>query len=199
MANSIFISVDNVTTNSARIRLGNNTSGARNLMLRVFKVNGGTLIYQNNYYLPPHQYTFIGLSNLDSSTEYKISGTYNTEETVAYFTTQTPYKNIAGRVNVIKDNLSEIQGRMFVSNQIIAEISGKVTVRVATPEKLPEDWEYSGSPEPEDWDETSKDATDWYEADKPVDDWSENEKESVDWSSSTKSKTQKWHYPLKDT
>lgn len=199
MANSIFITVDSITVSSARVRLGNNTSGYRNLTLRVFKVNDGTLIYQNSYYLPPHQYTFISLSNLDSSTQYRVSGTYNTEETVSYFTTATPYKTITGRVNVIKDNLAEIQGRVFVSNQTIAEISGKVTVRVATPEKLPEDWEYSGSPEPEKWDETSKDATDWDEADKPVDDWSENEKESVDWSSSKEGKPQKWHYPLKDT
>lgn len=199
MANSIFISVDNITTSSARIRLGNNTSTARNLMLRVFKVNGGTLIYQNNYYLPAHQYTFIGLSNLDSSTQYKVSGTYNTEETVAYFATAIPYRNISGRVNVIKDNLSEIQGRVFISNQTIAEISGKVAVRVATPEKLPEDWEYSSTPEPEDWDEVDKDATSWDKVDKPVDDWSENEKESVNWSSSKEGKPQKWHYPLKDT
>ena len=81
----------------------------------------------------------------------------------------------------------------------MAEISGRVTVRVATPEKLPEDWEYSGTPEPEDWDEVDKDAVSWDEGDKPVDDWSENEKESVNWSSSKEGKPQKWHYPLKDT
>lgn len=179
MANSIFVNVDNITTNSARIRLGNNTAGARSLTLRVFRVDGGALIYQNNHYLPPHQYIFIDLNNLESSTQYRVSGTYNTEETVVVFTTQTPSRSITGRVNVIKDNLAEIQGRVFVSNQTLAEISGKVTVRVATPEKLPEDWEYSSTHEPEDW--------------------SENEKESVNWSSSKEVKPQRWHYPLKDT
>lgn len=190
MANSIFINIDSVSTNNVRFRLGNNTSSARNLTLRVFKVNGETLVYQNTYFLPPHQYTNIVVNNLDSSTQYRISGTYNTEETVVYFTTQTPSKSITGRVNVIKDNLAEIQGRVFVSNQTIAEISGRVTVRVATPEKLPEDWEYSGTPEPEDWDEVDKDAVSWDEGDKPVDDWSENEKESVNWSSSKEGKPQ---------
>ena len=119
------------------------------------------------------------MNNLSSSTQYRVSGTYNTEETVVVFKTLTPSKSITGRVNVIKDNLAEIQGRVFVSNQTLAEISGKVTVRVATPEKLPEDWEYSSTHEPEDW--------------------SENEKESVNWSSSKEVKPQKWHYPLKDT
>lgn len=199
MANSIFINVDNISTYSARIRLGNNTNVSRTLMLRVFKSNGEIIIYQNNYYLPPHQYTIIGLNNLESSTEYMVSGTYDTEGTKVYFRTATPYKSIAGRVNVIKDNLAEIQGRVFVSSQSLAEISGKVTVRVATPEKLPEDWEYSSIPEPEDWDEVDKDATSWDEGDKPVDEWSENEKESVNWSSSKEGKPQKWHYPLKDT
>lgn len=199
MANSIFINVESTTTNSVKFRLGNNTSGTRTLRARVIKVDGETLIYENNYNLPAHQYTFIEVNNLDSSTQYKISGTYNTEETVLYFTTATPFKTITGRVNVIKDNLAEIQGRVFVSNQTIAEISGKVTVRVATPEKLPEDWEYSSTPEPEDWDEVDKDAVSWDEGDKPVDDWSENEKESVNWSSSKEGKPQKWHYPLKDT
>lgn len=199
MANSIFVNVDNISTNSARIRLGNNTSGTRNLMLRVLKLDEGIIIYQNNYILPPHQLTTITLNNLESSTEYMVSGTYNTEETKVYFITATPYKNISGRVNVIKDNFAEIQGRAFISNQTIAEISGKVAVRVATPEKLPEDWEYSSTPEPEDWDEVDKDATNWNEGDKPVDDWSENEKESVNWSSSKEGKPQKWHYPLKDT
>ena len=179
MANSILINIDGVGINSVRFRLGNNTSSARNLTLRVFKVNGETLVYQNTYFLPPHQYTSIVVNNLDSSTQYRISGTYNTEETVAVFTTLTPSKSITGRVNVIKDNLAEIQGRVFVSNQTLAEISGKVTVRVATPEKLPEDWEYSSTHEPEDW--------------------SENEKESVNWSSSKEVKPQRWHYPLKDT
>lgn len=199
MANSIFVSVDNVTTNSARIRLGNNTAGPRNLTLRVFKVDGMVLVYQNNYYLPPHQYTFIGVNNLNSNTQYIVSGTYNTEETVVLFTTAIPFKNIAGRVNVIKDNLAEIQGRVFVSNQTIAEISGKVTVRVATPEKLPEDWEYSSTPEPEDWDNVEKDATSWEETDKAVDNWSENEKENVNWQRGEEAHHQKWKYPLKDT
>lgn len=199
MANSIFINIESVRTNSIRFRLGNNTNFYRNLTLRVHKVDGAILIYQNDYYLPPHQYTFIELNNLSSSTQYRISGTYNTEETVVLVTTLTPSKSITGRVNVIKDNLAEIQGRVFVSNQTIAEISGKVAVRVATPEKLPEDWEYSSNSEPEDWDEVDKDATSWDEGDKPVDDWSENEKESVNWSSSKEGKPQKWHYPLKDT
>lgn len=179
MANSIFISIDSITTNSVRFRLGNNTSGARNLLARVIKVDGENVVFTNNYYLQPHQVANINVNNLESNTQYIILGTYNTEETGLSFTTTIPYKTIVGRVNVIKDNLAEIQGRVFVSNQTIAEISGKVTVRVATPEKLPEDWEYSSSPEPEDW--------------------SENEKESVNWSSSKEVKPQKWHYPLKDT
>lgn len=199
MANSIFITVDNITTNSARIRLGNNTSAARNLTLRVFNVEGMVLVYQNNYYLPPHQYTFIAVKNLNSNTQYRVSGTYNTEETVAYFTTQTPYKTITGRVNVIKDNLAEIQGRVFVSNQTIAEISGKVCVRIATPEKLPEDWRYDNEPQPEDWDNVEKDATSWEETDKVVDSWSENEKENVNWQRGEEAHHQKWKYPLKDT
>ena len=198
MANSIFVNIESVTAYSVRFRLGNNTSGTRNLMLRVIKVDGGTVVFQNIYSLPPHQYTLIEVNNLDSATQYKISGSYNAEETVVFFTTATPYKNIAGRVDVIKDNLAEIQGRVFVSNQTIAEISGKVTVRVAIPEKLPEDWEYSSAPEPEDWDEVDKDAVSWEEGDKPVDDWYENEKESVNWSSSKEGKPQRWHYPLKD-
>ena len=199
MANSIFLNLESVTTNYVSIRLGNNTNSARTLILRVIKVNGTVLVYQNSYFLPPHQYTFIGVNNLESSTQYMVSGSYNAEETAIGFVTATPYKTIVGRVNVLKDNLDDIQGRVFVSNQTLAEISGKVTVRVAIPEKLPEDWEYSSTPEPEDWDEVDKDATSWDEGDKPVDDWSENEKESVNWSSSKEGKPQKWRYPLKDT
>lgn len=199
MASSIFVHLESVSTYSVGIRLGNNTNVARTLTLRVIKVNGTVVVYQNNYYLPPHQVTLVGVNNLESSTQYKVIGSYNTEETTVNFITATPFRTIAGRVNVIKDNLAEIQGRVFVSNQTLAEISGKVTVRVATPEKLPEDWEYSSTPEPEDWDEVNKDATSWGEGDKPVDDWSENEKDNVNWSSGKKGKPQKWHYPLKDT
>lgn len=179
MANSIFISIDSITTNSVRFRLGNNTSGARNLLVRVIKVDGEVVVFTQNYYLQPHQIANINVNNLESNTQYIILGTYNTEETGLYFTTSIPYKTITGRVNVIKDNLAEIQGKVFVSNQTMAEISGKVLVRVATPEKLPEDWKYRSSPEPENW--------------------SENEKESVNWSSNREEKPQKWHYPLKDT
>lgn len=199
MASSITVTILGVTTNTIRFSLGNNASSARMIQVSVYQNDSSTLVYQNSYYLPPFQNTTVTVSSLSSSTSYRIMARYNTEETIAYATTQTPSKTITGRVNVVKRNTIDIQGRIFVVIRTVTEISGKVCVRIATPEKLPEDWRYDNEPQPEDWDNVEKDATSWEETDKAVDSWSENEKENVNWQRGEEAHHQKWKYPLKDT
>ena len=72
-------------------------------------------------------------------------------------------------------------------------------IRIAVPEKLPEDWEYSGTTEPEEWETIDKTSTDWSEVEKDDVNWSEETKEEVSWLEESDTEPIEWSYPLEDT
>ena len=78
-------------------------------------------------------------------------------------------------------------------------ITGRVRIRVAVPEKLPEDWEYSGTTEPEEWENIEKTSTDWSEVEKSDESWNEVEKDATSWSDGDVAGAEEWNYPLEDT
>jgi hypothetical protein len=69
---------------------------------------------------------------------------------------------------------------------------------VITPEKLPENWNYSGVAEPESWEKVDKTATGWSETEKAKDEWSETEKSATSWYDGDNAGAEEWTYPLED-
>ena len=67
------------------------------------------------------------------------------------------------------------------------------------PEKLPEEWEYSGVAEADEWEKVDKTDTGWTEVDKTDEDWGEVEKDSTDWSKASDTEALEWNYPLEDS
>lgn len=122
-------------------------------------------------------------------------------------------KTITGRARIIRLNTSDIQGGVNIFKSQTAEISGsvrilgdksnyitgRVRIRIAVPEKLPEDWEYSGTTEPEEWEKIDKTSTDWSEVEKSDENWSEVEKDATSWTDSDVAGAEEWNYPLEDT
>ena len=123
------------------------------------------------------------------------------------------YKTITGRARIVRLGTSDIQGGVNIFKSQIADISGsvcilgdksnyitgRVRIRVAVPEKLPEDWEYSGTTEPVEWETVDKISTDWSEVEKDDENWSEETKEEVSWLEESDTEPIEWSYPLEDT
>lgn len=121
-------------------------------------------------------------------------------------------KTITGMARIAKLDTSDIQGGVDIFNSQTAEISGlvrilsdksnyitgRVRVRVAVPEKLPEDWEYSGAAEPEEWEKVDKASTDWSGVEKSGESWSETEKSATSWYYGDDAGAEEWAYPLED-
>ena len=107
-------------------------------------------------------------------------------------------------MNIYKRQRAEIEGLVSVEQTQYVELSGRVRVRVTTPEKLPENWEKYGEPEPMVWgDDIGAEPEDWHydEDEDEAESWSETEKESETWSKSdgTGAEPMDWHYPLEDS
>lgn len=107
--------------------------------------------------------------------------------------------DIQGGVNIFKSGNAEINGLVRILGDNSNYITGRVRVRVAVPEKLPEDWEYSGTTEPEEWETVDKTSTDWSEVEKSGESWSEVEKDVTSWTDNDVAGAQEWNYPLEDT
>lgn len=106
---------------------------------------------------------------------------------------------IQGGVNIFKSGIAEISGLVRILGDKSNYITGRVRVRVAVPEKLPEDWEYSGTTEPEEWENIDKSSTDWSEVEKSDESWNEVEKDATSWSDGSVAGAEEWDYPLEDT
>lgn len=106
--------------------------------------------------------------------------------------------DIQGGVNIFKSQTAEISGLVRILGDKSNYITGRVRVRVAVPEKLPEDWEYSGTTEPEEWEKVDKTSTDWSEVEKSDESWSEVEKDATSWADSDVAGAEEWNYPLED-
>lgn len=108
-------------------------------------------------------------------------------------------KTIAGVTRIQKNQTATISGLSRIAKNISTTITGKVKIRVATPEKLPVDWNYNDGAGPEDWSKTDKDATSWGRVEKPTDSWSENDKDATSWTDAGSAGATEWEYPLEDT
>ena len=107
--------------------------------------------------------------------------------------------DIQGGVNIFKSQNAEISGSVRILGDRSSYITGRVRIRIAVPEKLPEDWEYSGTTEPEEWEKIDKTSTDWSEVEKSDESWSEVEKDATSWTESDVAGAEEWNYPLEDT
>jgi hypothetical protein len=107
--------------------------------------------------------------------------------------------DIQGGVNIFKSQTAEISGSVRILGDRSSYITGRVRIRIAVPEKLPEDWEYSGTTEPEEWEKIDKASTDWSEVEKSDENWSEVEKDATSWTDSDVAGAEEWNYPLEDT
>lgn len=107
--------------------------------------------------------------------------------------------DIQGGVNIFKSQTAEISGLVRILGDKSNYITGRVRIRIAVPEKLPEDWEYSGTTEPEEWEKVDKASTDWSEVEKSDESWSEVEKDATSWTDSDVAGAEEWSYPLEDT
>lgn len=107
--------------------------------------------------------------------------------------------DIQGSVDIFKSQIAEISGLVRILGDKSNYITGQVRIRVAVPEKLPEDWEYSGTTEPEEWEKVDKSSTDWSEVEKSDESWSEVEKDATSWTDSDVAGAEEWNYPLEDT
>ena len=107
--------------------------------------------------------------------------------------------DIRGGVNIFKSQIAEISGLVCILGGKSNYITGRVRIRVAVPEKLPEDWEYSGTTEPVEWETIDKTSTDWSEVEKDDVNWSEETKEEVSWLEESDTEPIEWSYPLEDT
>ena len=108
-------------------------------------------------------------------------------------------KTIAGVVRIQKAQTATISGLSRIAKKRSNTITGKVKIRVATPEKLPVDWDYNNGAGPEDWSKTDKDATSWDRVEKPTDSWTENDKDATSWADAGSAGATEWEYPLEDT
>jgi hypothetical protein len=107
--------------------------------------------------------------------------------------------DIQGGVTIFKSQNAEISGSVRILGDRSSYITGRVRIRIAVPEKLPEDWEYSGTTEPEEWEKIDKTSTDWSEVEKSDESWSEVEKDATSWTESDVAGAEEWNYPLEDT
>ena len=98
-----------------------------------------------------------------------------------------------------KSQTATISGLARIGKKRTNAITGRVKIRIAVPEKLPEDWEYSGTTEPEEWEKVDKASTDWSEVEKSDESWSEVEKDATSWADSDVAGAEEWNYPLEDT
>ena len=108
-------------------------------------------------------------------------------------------KTVAGAVRIQKAQTATISGLSMIAKQMSNTITGKVKIRVATPEKLPVDWDYNNGAGPEDWSKNDKDATSWDRVEKPTDSWAENDKDATSWTDAGSAGATEWEYPLEDT
>jgi hypothetical protein len=106
---------------------------------------------------------------------------------------------IQGGVRVWKSQTATISGLARIGRKRTDTITGRVKIRVAVPEKLPEDWDYNRVAEPEEWEKVDKTATSWSETEKTDEDWSETEKDATSWTSGDVAVAEEWSYPLEDT
>lgn len=107
-------------------------------------------------------------------------------------------KTISGAVRIMEGETTTISGLVRIVRYGSDTISGRVRIRVAVPEKLPEEWEYAGLAEPEGWENKDKTSTGWEGVEKPEDEWAESEKEATSWNK-TDAGAVEWGYPLEDT
>jgi hypothetical protein len=107
-------------------------------------------------------------------------------------------RTISGRARIRTIKTATISGVSDILSIEGATITGRARIKVITPEKLPENWNYSGVAEPEDWEKVDKTATDWNETEKTEEDWSETEKGATAWSDGDYAGAEEWTYPLED-
>lgn len=107
-------------------------------------------------------------------------------------------KTISGRARIRTIKNATISGISNISRIEGATITGRARIKVITPEKLPENWNYSGVAEPENWEKVDKTATGWIETEKSKDEWSETEKSATSWSDGDNAGAEEWTYPLED-
>lgn len=105
---------------------------------------------------------------------------------------------IIGGVDISKYATSEVTGSVCISVANSNSITGSVRIRASSPEKLPEDWEYSSVSEPEEWNWDEKEAVTWTSSEKAYDEWSEETKDEVSWLEATDTEPLEWNYPLED-
>lgn len=107
-------------------------------------------------------------------------------------------RTISGRARIRAIKTATISGVSNISRIEGATITGRARIKVITPEKLPENWNYSGVAEPEGWEKVDKTAIDWNETEKTKEEWSETEKSATAWSDGDNAGAEEWTYPLED-
>lgn len=107
-------------------------------------------------------------------------------------------KTISGRARIRTIKTATISGVSDILSIEGATITGRARIKVITPEKLPENWNYSGVAEPESWEKVDKTATGWSETEKAKDEWSETEKSATSWYDGDNAGAEEWTYPLED-
>lgn len=107
-------------------------------------------------------------------------------------------RTISGRARIRAIKTATISGVSNIVHIEGATITGLARIKVITPEKLPENWNYSGVAEPEGWENVDKTATDWNETEKTKEEWNETEKDATAWSDGNNAGAEEWTYPLED-
>lgn len=214
MASTIVIDTISSTNTTATFNVVN-FSGARYILVQLY--NGSSTVYSNQIYIGQFRNQMITVPGLSPGTTYEIRASSGSDVTVASVTTTgTPVvvvsksifcatriakldtSYIQGGVNIRKPEKAEITGLVRIVGGKSNYITGRVRVRVSAPEKLPEDWDYSGTSEPEEWEKIDKTSTDWSEVEKSDESWSEVEKDATSWSDGSVAVAEEWNYPLED-
>lgn len=148
----------------------------------------------------PFDYAYISATTLDRYTymrgRARISVINSTTITGNAVIENRLNTTIMGNARIENTENTTITGNARISILSNTTITGNAMIKTYNSHKLPEDWNYSGTPEPETWNSANKDPVGWSVVEKEGENWSEIGKEDTEWAKVDNPEPLEWGYPL---